>query len=159
MTSSAAFSSAGAVAASTGSSAGARTVAAERPGDMPDKHAEGQVPESKQNAAPKMADFSDAFYKTRETSGMTEQNRADVNCVSQICIQIPDMRQDVVSIIVSECRCEEFEAQIAWSRILALAAATGTAKTPKAVECEASQSGAAKTAQRPDAGSSDKERE
>ena len=113
------------------------------------------------------------FYTNRETSGMAEQNRDDVNrplergptfqqdprihamdgeCVcgakacpqcglSQICIQIPDMREDVVSIIVNECRCEEFEAQIAWSRILALAAATQRAKTPKAVECEASQSG------------------
>lgn len=73
--------------------------------------------------------------------------------LSQICIQIPDNpenrssnvknvpRAAATAIIVNECRCEEFEAQIAWSRILALAAATGTAKTAEQAECEASQSG------------------
>jgi hypothetical protein len=55
---------------------------------------------------------------------------------SQICIQIGDNpenrssnvknvpRDAATAIIVHECRCEKFEAEIAWSRILALAAGT-----------------------------------
>jgi hypothetical protein len=39
------------------------------------------------------------------------------------------------------------DAVAAWDRELALAAATGTAKTPQAVECEASQSGPKGSAQ------------
>ena len=97
------------------------------------------------------------FYTNRETSGMTEQNRADVNRLSQICIQIPDNpenrssnvknvpRAAATAIIVNECRCEEFEAQIAWSRILALAAGTRRAETSEtSARAEGCQSGDAK---------------